>query len=63
MEVEIKDCYDAARSYTFFDVLFMPRCSVNLMNVSSAVARGSSFSSATDASHLLALDRGQLPVK
>ena len=50
------------RSYTFHNVLFVPSYSVNLMNVSSAVARGSSFSFAADASHLLALDGGQLPV-
>ena len=33
------------------------------MSVSSAVARGSSFSFAADATHLLASDGGQLPVK
>ena len=36
---------------------------MNLTSVSSAVARGSSFSFAADASHLLAPDGGQLPVK
>ena len=36
---------------------------MNLMSVSSAVARGPSFSFAVDASHLLASDGGQLPVK
>ena len=56
MKVEIKNCHDAVRSYTFLHVLFVPRYRVNLMTVSSAVASGSSFSSATVASHLLALD-------
>ena len=63
VEVEIKDCHDDVRSYTFHNVLFALSYSVNLMSVSSAVARGSSFSFATNASHLLAPDGGQLPVK
>ena len=61
--MEIRDCHDAVRSYTFHNVLFVPSYSVNSMSVSSAVARGSSFSFAADASHLLASDGGQLPVK
>ena len=63
MEVEIRDCNDAVRSYTFHNVLFVPNYSMNLTSVSSAVARGSSFSFAADASHLLAPDGGQLYVK
>ena len=63
VEVEIRDCHDAVRSYTFHNVLFVPSYSVNLMSVSSAVARGSIFSFAADASHLLAPDGGQLPAK
>ena len=61
VEVEISDCHDAVRSYTFHNLLFVPSYSVNLMSVSSAVARGSSFSFASDASHhLLAPDGGQI---
>ena len=56
VEAEIRDCHDAVRNYTFNKVLFLPSYSVNLMSVSSAVARGSSFSFAADASHLLAPD-------
>ena len=63
VEVEIRDCHDAVRSYTFHNLLFVPSYSVNLMSVSSAVARGSSFSFTADASHLLAPVGGQLPVK
>ena len=63
VEVEIRDCHDALRRYTFHNVLLVPSYSVNLASVSSAVARGSSFSFAADASHLLEPDGGQLPVK
>ena len=58
VEVEIKDCHDVARIYTFHDVQFAPSYGVVLMSVNSAVARGSSFSFAADASHLLAPDGG-----
>ena len=63
VEVEIRDCHDAVRNYTFHNVLFGPSYSVNLMSVSSAVARGSSFSIDADACRLLAADGRQLPVK
>ena len=63
VEVEIRDCHDAVKSYTFHNKLFVPSYSVTLMSVSSAVARGSSFSFTVDASHLMAPDGGQLPVK
>ena len=63
VEVDIRECHDAVRSYTFHNVLFVPSYSVNLMSVSSDVARGSSFSFAADASYLLAPDGGQLSVK
>ena len=63
VEVGIRDCHDAVRSYTFHNKLFVPSYNVNLVSVSSALARGSSISFAADASHLLAPDGGQLPVK
>ena len=62
-KVEIRDCHNVVRSYTFLNVLFVSSYSVKLMSVSSAVARGSSFGFVADASHLLAPDRRQLPVK
>ena len=63
VEVKIRDCHDAVKRYTFHNVLLVPSYSVNLASVSSAVTGGSSFSFAADASHLLAPDGGQLPVK
>ncbi|XP_063720043.1 uncharacterized protein LOC134846590 [Symsagittifera roscoffensis] len=63
VQMQIRECHDAVRRYTFHTVLFVPRYSVNLMIVSSAVARDSSFTFAADALHLLAPDGGQLPVK
>ena len=45
------------------EALFVLSYSVNLMNVSSAVAKRSSFSFAAGAQHLLAPDEGQQPVK
>ena len=50
--VEIRDCHAAMRSYTFHNVLFVPSYSVNLMSVSSAVARGSSFSFSLQVRHI-----------
>ena len=44
-------------------MLFVPSYSVNSMSLRSAVDRGSSFCFASDASHLLAPDGRQLPVK
>ena len=61
--MKTRDCRDAVRSYTFHIVLFLPSYNVNLMNVSSAAAKGSSFSFAADALHLLTPDGIQLPVK
>ena len=43
VEVEIRDCHDAARSYTFHNKLFVLSYNVKLKIVSSAKARGSSF--------------------
>ena len=61
--MQIRECYDSVRSYTFHNGLFVPSYSVSLMSAISAVAGGSSFNFATDASHLQAPDGGQLPVK
>ena len=61
--VEIRDCHDAAKRYTFHKVLLLPTNSVNLMSVCSAVARSSSFNFAADALHLLAPDGRKLPVR
>ena len=63
VEVDIRDCQDVTRSYTFHNVLFVPSYNVNLMSVSSAIARGSSFSFTSDSSHLVAPDGRRLPVK
>ena len=52
VEVEIRDCHDAMRSYTFHNVLFVPSYSVDLMSVSSAEARGSSFSFSLHMRHI-----------
>ena len=58
VEVGIRDCHDAVRSYTFHNVLFVPSYNMNLMKVSSAVARGSSFNFTADSSHRLAPNWG-----
>ena len=63
VEVEIRDCHDVVRSYTFQNVRFVPSYRVNLITVSTAVARASSFIFAADASHRLAPDGRQLTVK
>ena len=59
VEVEIRDCHDTL----FTMCCCVTSYSVNLMSVSSAVPRGSSFSFAADELHLLAPDEGQLPVE
>ena len=66
VEMEIRDCHDAVRSYFFRNVLFVPSYSLNLMSGSSAVASGLSFTStrASDSSFTSTGIRwGQLPVK
>ena len=63
VEEEIRDCHDDVRSCTFHNEIFVPSYSVNLMSLSSAMASGSSFSFALDASRLLSPDGRQLPVK
>ena len=60
MDIDNKDCQAEARSYTFFDVLFIPSYNLKLMSVCSAVARWSIFNFAAPYSHIVVVDGEQI---